>query len=351
MLRYSMIRILIVLAIQLVSLLSCTLTTADKIDDLFTDYTGDNPGASVMVIHKGETVVNKSYGLSDLVRNTAVTDSSNFRLASVTKQFTAMSILQLIDSGRIDFDTGLLEIFPEFPDYASTINYRQLLHHTSGIVDYESLIPNTLTLPVLDIDVLDMLMKTDSTYFEPGTGYSYSNSGYAILALTVERITGLSFPEYLSKYIFNPLGMNGSLAYVRDAPDFSNRALGYFVDQGRNIPSDQSMTSSVLGDGGIYSSTKDLFKWDQALYGTELLSQDLLDSAFTPWLENYGCGWRIEDYKGMQRISHTGSTCGFRTVYQRFPAYEFSIIILTNRRDPGVQYLAEAITDLYLIDK
>ncbi|NQV14001.1 beta-lactamase family protein [bacterium] len=322
----------------------------DKIDALFSAYSDDNPGASVMVIHKGKVILNNNYGLANIAQHIPVTEMSNFRLASITKQFTAMAILQLMDEKLLDFNTKMIEIFPEFPDYANAIDYGQLLHHTSGLVDYEELMADTLSVPLLDADVLHLLLTQDSTYFEPGSNYSYSNGGYAILALTVERLAGLSFPEYLEKHIFIPLGMHASLAYKRADPDFSNRAFGYYVNQGDVLLSDQSMTSSVLGDGGVYSSTSDMYKWDQALYGTSLLSQALMDSAFTPWKEDYGCGWRIEDYRGLKRISHTGSTSGFRNVFQRFPEQEFSVIILTNRRDPGVQYLAEAITDIYLLD-
>ncbi len=331
--------------------LGCTSLKRDRVDELFQAYAGENPGAAVMIIHKGSILLERYYGLAELEHKIPVTAQTNFRLASVTKQFTAMSILQLMDSGRLTFETPLDSIFPELPAYVSDINYGQLLHHTSGLIDYEALIPDSATIPVRDLDVLEMLMEVDSTYFSPGSDYSYSNGGYALLALTVERLWGTSFPEYLKQNIFDPLNMTGSVAFVSDQNEVMNRAYGYNIVMDRIEYSDQSMTSSVLGDGGIYSSVSDMYKWDQALYGTGLVSEAYMDSAFTPWLETYGCGWRIEDYKGNKRISHTGSTCGFRTVYQRFPDSEFSVIILTNRRDPGVQYLAEALTDIYLLEE
>ncbi|MCF7824628.1 MAG: beta-lactamase family protein [Candidatus Marinimicrobia bacterium] len=329
-------------------LTQCAKHSTDQVDTLFEDYSGNKPGAAIMIIHDGEIILNRCYGLADMEQSIPVTDSSNFRLASMSKQFTAMAILQLMEKQKLTFSTSLREVFPEFPAYAEDINYGHLLHHTSGLIAYENLIADSMTIPVLDADVLGLVLSVDSTYFEPGTAYRYSNTGYAILALTVERLTGQTYPNYLETHIFGPLGMNGSLAYVRDDPDFPNRALGYSVEGDSILYSDQSMTSSVLGDGGIYSSTRDLYKWDQALYGTELILQAYLDSAFTPWLEDYGCGWRIENYRGKKRISHTGSSCGFRTDYQRFPEDEFSVIILTNRRDPGVQVLAEVLTDIYL---
>ena len=331
------------------SLLNCTSSKSDDIDLLFQRYQNKSPGAAFMVIHKGEVIDERYYGLADLEKSKPINRTTNFRLASVTKQFTAISILQLMENGKLEFSTGLREIFPEFPDYANQINFGQLLHHTSGIVSYESLIPDSATVPVSDHDVLQLLLQADSTYFMPGAGYRYSNSGYSLLALTVERLSGSSFPEYLQEYIFAPTEMRSSVAYVNGINTVPNRAYGYNVENGVVEFSDQSMTSSVLGDGGIYSSIADLFKWDQALYHHNLIGETWLDSAFSPWLEHYGCGFRIEDYKGYKRISHTGSTSGFRTVYQRFPESEFSVIVLTNRREPGVQYLAEALTDIYLL--
>ena len=333
----------------ILTFIQCTGSEPDKIDGLFSAYQNDSPGAAVMVIHHGEIVLERYYGLADLSAKTRVSSHTNFRLASVSKQFTAMAILQLVDQGLIDFSTGLNELFPEFPDYADDINYGQILHHTAGLIDYEKLIPAASTIPVKDIDVLKLLIQQDSTYFPPGSNYHYSNSGYALLALTVERLSGLKFSEYLQQNIFRPLEMDATIAFVEGLNQVTNRAYGYNVETNEVDLSDQSMTSSVLGDGGIYSSVSDLYKWDQALYDFDLISEALLDSAFTPWMENYGCGWRIEDYKGNKRISHTGSTCGFRTVFQRFPESTFSVIILTNRREPGVQYLAEALTDIYLL--
>jgi len=329
---------------------ACSLNRQDPVDQLFHAYQHNQPGAAVMVIHHGQVILNRNYGLADLEHHIAVTDSTNFRLASVTKAFTAMAILQLMDQHKLDFSTHLVDLFPAFPAYGDSITYGQLLHHMSGLIDYEELIPDTATAPLMDQDVLDLLMNQDSTYFPPGSDYRYSNGGYAVLALTVERLSGLSYAEYLKQHIFEPLGMRGSLAYVKGEPTFHNRALGYNVDGQIVAFSDQSMTSAILGDGGVYASLNDMYKWDQSLYGTQLISQAYLDSGFTPWLENYGCGWRIEDYRGKKRISHTGSTCGFRNDFQRFPEDEFSVIVLTNRREPGVQPLAEALTDIYLFN-
>lgn len=195
-----------------------------------------------------------------------------------------------------------------------------------------------------------MLMATEATVFPPGTQYSYSNSGYAVLAMIVEELTGVPFPEFLYKNIFTPVGMSSSVAFVDGVSTVSNRAFGYAVTPDSMVFefADQSTTSAVLGDGGIYSSLDDLMKWDQALYTDTLVTFETLQKAFTPGLESYGFGWRIEDHNGHLRYSHTGSTSGFRNIIQRYPDDELTIIILTNRNEPSVEELASRLADLYL---
>jgi len=301
-----------------------------------------------MVIQHGQPILTKSYGLADLERKIPVTDSTNFRLASLTKQFTAMSIMILRERGKLDYSMNLVQIFPDFPAYGRQVTVRNLLQHTSGLIDYEDLIPNSATVQVRDCDVLRMMMAQDSTYFAPGSAFRYSNSGYAVLAMIVEKVAGQSFAAFLKKNIFLPLGMHNSVAFEEGFSTVPNRAFGYHVEGDSILFSDQSLTSAVLGDGGIYTSVIDLFKWDQALYTDKLISKEALLEAFTPALDNYGFGWWIDAYKGHRRIRHYGSTCGFRTAILRYPENEFTVIILTNRREPDVTHLAEKLTDIYL---
>ena len=166
--------------------------------------------------------------------------------------------------------------------------------------------------------------------------------------MIIEKTSGLSFPEYLKKKIFQPLKMTNSVAFQKGISEVSNRAFGYRVDGDSVALSDQSPTSAVLGDGGIYSSLADLYLWDQALYTEQLISREMLKRSFTPNLDIYGYGWRIDTYRNRLRVHHTGSTSGFRNVIMRFPNDKFTVIILTNRRDPAVAALAEKLTDLYL---
>ncbi len=326
----------------------CTIDRNSKIEHMFKDYQGQQPGAAVMVIQQGQPIVAKTFGLADVEQLKPVFPQTNFRLASVTKQFTAHCIIILVERGLLKYTTSLTTVFPDFPDYGKTITVNHILQHTSGLIDYEDLIPDTATVPVLDLDVLNMMLEQDSTYFVPGSNYRYSNTGYAVLAMIVEQLSGKSFASFLEENIFDPLDMTGTVAYQKGISNVSHRAYGYIVNGDSVIFNDQSMTSSVLGDGGIYTSLVDLYQWDQALYSDKLVSRESLKMAFTPYLENYGFGWRIDDYKGHRRVYHTGSTCGFRNAYLRYPDDQLSIIILTNRRGPDVKELAEKLTELYL---
>ena len=335
--------------ITIALIFGCAQDKESRVDHLFRNYQGNRPGASVMIIKDGKPLLVKAYGMANLEKKIPVSPATNFRLASVTKQFTAASILMLIERGKLSLSTTLGELFPDFPKYGQKITIDQLLHHTSGLLAYEDIIPDTVKKQVKDKDVLALMMRQDSTFFPPGTDYRYSNTGYAVLAMIIEKVSGQSYADFVRQNIFEPLGMTQTVAYEKGISTVPNRAFGYTVEDDSISLTDQSTYSAVLGDGGIYSSIRDLFKWDQALYGDRLLSFQMQSYAFTPQLEHYGCGWRIDRYKGHRRIHHTGSTMGFRNVIQRFPDDHFTVIILTNRKAPGVAPLAEKLVDWYLL--
>jgi len=336
---------LLVAFLVTLGLASCTSDPyADLREDQFTEYDGrDTPGAAVMVIRRGEIVRSDGYGMADIERNVRVSEKTNFRLASVTKQFTAMAIAMLVEDGALALSDPVHTILNDIPDVAQSVTVLHLVQHQSGLQDYESLIPDGFERQVVDADVLQFIAGTDSLYFEPGTDYSYSNTGYALLALIVEARSGMSFPAFLQERIFAPLGMSGSLAYVAGGQPVDNRAYGYSFEDGSPRLDDQSQTSAVLGDGGIYSSISDLYRWDQALYGDELVSEAMMTRIFTPGLSGYGFGWRIDTFRGQKRFGHTGSTRGFRTVIHRYPDMEMTVIVLTNRNGPAVADLAEQV--------
>lgn len=323
------------------------------IDSLFAGYSGDNPGASVMVIQHGKAVYAKSFGMADISNKVKVTPATNFRLASFTKQFTAMCIMMLEEQGKLSLNDPLSKYFPSFPSWAKAITIQHLLTHTSGIVGYESMIPDSATIPVLEAEVVRLLSTCDSVYFKPGEKYSYSNSAYVLLGVIVEKASGKSFHGFLMANIFKPLGMKGSTVNGL-AAKITKRAYGYTVRKDSVLQTDQSTTSYTLGDGGIYSSINDLFKWDQALYTTKLVKAATLERiyAIQPATSKepgsgYGYGWIIRTINKERWVSHSGGSRGFSTWITRNPAQQFSIIILTNRSGQNLDVLSDKIKALY----
>ncbi len=324
------------------------------IERLMQRYEGDVPGASLLVLRDGEARVNRGYGRSDLDQGTEAGPATNYRLASVSKQFTAAAILLLMQDGKLAIDEPVRKWLPSLPPATDAITLRQLLTHTSGLLDYEDLMPDPFEGQIRDAGVLALLEPEDRLQFEPGTAYRYSNSGYALLALVVERASGQDYPTFLRSRIFLPLGMHDTVAYVAGGPEISNRAWGYSEVDGRWQRTDQSSTSAVLGDGGIYSNTHDMARWDAALYDDQLLSDASRALAFGRQAEvtgeddaaHYGFGWRISG----DTLWHSGETLGFRNVIVRWPGKRTTVVLLSNRNDPAPYQTALAIGRLFLAD-
>ncbi|MGH8221823.1 MAG: serine hydrolase domain-containing protein [Woeseiaceae bacterium] len=329
-------------------MIACSQDPASRVDALFAAYTGTAlPGAAVLVIRDGEVLLARGYGMANLEEAEPVTPATGFRLASVTKQFTAMCVLMLADRGQLSLDETMVDVFPDFPEYGRLITMRNLLQHTSGLIDYEPFVPEDSPDQVTDRGVLDIMRQQTGTYFVPGSEYRYSNSAYAVLSQVVETRSGKSFATFLTENIFEPLGMDNTVAYQKGISTVANRAYGYAIAGDAIEFSDQSPWSAVLGDGGIYSSINDLYRWDQALYTEALIPAALFGEALEPNLEDYGYGWRIDEWRGHRRMHHDGSTSGFRNFVIRFPDERLSVFVLTNRREPDVQPLAEAVAALY----
>ncbi|HEX7705541.1 MAG TPA: serine hydrolase domain-containing protein [Thermoanaerobaculia bacterium] len=320
-----------------------------SVDALMQGYDGDVPGAAVLVSRHGEPLLMRAYGFADLEERTAVTAKTNFRLASVTKQFTAAAILLLAEDGRLGLDDRIGRWLPSLPAATEAVTIRHLLSHTSGLVDYEEVIPEGTTVQLRDADVLRLLEGEARTYFVPGTSYRYSNSGYALLALIAEKASGTSFSSLLRERIFLPLGMEGTLAFEHGTSTVANRAFGYSAKDDRWIRDDQSITSAVLGDGGVYSSIEDLAKWDAALHDERLLRRGSLQMAFTAATEtdvadvSYGYGWRITG----PTVWHSGETRGFRNVIIRNRETGLTVAVLTNRNATPPRPIALAIAKLF----
>ena len=358
-------------ALLLSSITSPAQVAPDQIDAIFSPLKSSAaPGAAVLVVHNGQPVFRRGYGVTDLRTHHPIDAQTNFRLASFTKQFTAACIMLLVHDGKLHYDDHLTDIFPEFPAYGKAITVRNLLNHTSGLPDYEDILekqyPNTSDekIPqILDAGVLKLLEQQTSGKFPPGSKWEYSNSGYAVLAMIVEKVSGKSFGQFLQQRIFTPLKMTNTLAYEKGKNEVPHRAYGHTKMNGTWRETDQSSTSAVLGDGGIYSSLDDLAKWDRALREHTLLSEAemrpalspvrLTGGATTPDAKpvSYGFGWFLDPYKGHRRMSHDGETIGFRTTIQRFPDDQLTVIVLANRADLDPRVLALKVADLYLGSK
>ncbi|MFC1483960.1 serine hydrolase domain-containing protein [Candidatus Neomarinimicrobiota bacterium] len=329
--------------------MSCDRSTDSRIHRLFTrTITSISPGAVVAVLFQDSVVHAASFGIRDIRSGESNTPTTNFRLASVTKQFTAMATMILVERGRVGRDEPITDFFPEFPEYGRKITVHHLLTHSSGLKDYEDLIPPETLVPLKDRDVLALLVQEREGDFPPGNLYRYSNSGYALLALIVEQVSGRTFADFLHENIFTPLDMSTTVAFEKGISTVPERAFGHTLTDSGFISTDQSITSSVLGDGGIYSSVIDLAKWDRALHAHQLVSEATMETIFHPHVDTddgneYGYGWFIGEWSGRKMIWHHGSTIGFRTAILRIPDIQLTVIVLTNRNDIDVGKYARKV--------
>ena len=316
-------------------------STADAIRNanrLMQPYTGDVPGASLLVIKDGKPLLDRGYGMADLEHHVAASPATDYRLASVTKQFTAAAILLLAQDGKLKLGDSVRHWLPALPAFTDQVTLSELLSHTGGLLDYEDLIPPGTTKQLDDGDVLRMIAATTHGYFPPGSAYRYSNTGYVLLGLVVEKASGIPLQDFLAQRIFQPLHMDHTLLYVHDAKTVPNRAYGYSETNGQWQRTDQDLTSATRGDGGIYSNIDDLAKWDAALYDSRLLSDASRKLAFSPHAKvvgepyeaDYGYGWRITG----DTLWHSGESIGFRNVIVRWPRQHLTVILLSNRNDP-----------------
>jgi CubicO group peptidase (beta-lactamase class C family) len=350
---------------------------AARLDALFAHLTGPRtPGLAVLVRRDGKTVLARGYGARDLWTFAPIDTRTNFRLASFTKQFTAMATMLLVHDGKLSYDQTLTGIFPGFPAYGRSITVRHLLTHTSGLPDYEQLMDGgawTAERQIQDDEVLELLKRQRTPKFAAGTSWAYSNSGYVVLGLIVAKVSGVPFGEFLRQRIFAPLHMDRTLVYVKGRNTVPDRAYGHSKAAQGFTETDQSSTSATQGDGGVYSNLDDLAKWDQALAAHTLLSQAEMEPALTPvrltagpqsgaetrWpvqpdddnLDpgkpvSYGFGWFLDPYAGRPRMWHSGSTQGFSTVIERFTKENLTIVVLCNRTDLNASRLALQAAEL-----
>ena len=298
-----------------------------------------DPGSALLILRDGKPVQTKVEGVADVESGRKITEKTNFRLASVTKQFTATAILLLAKDGTLSIDDPVSKhVSGPWPAYANGVTIRHLLTHSSGLRDYDDNVPDAPP-QLTDADVQAFVVKQTSLLFTPGEKYRYSNTGYAILARIVEHTSRQPFPAFLKARIFKPLGMKNTIAHIEGTDTIKHRAYGHSRTATGWKRNDQSATSAVLGDGGIYSNIGDLAKWIRALDRCTLLDCATLQQSWTSAKlndgtpTNYGFGWRLETRDGARAISHTGETRGFRNALLRYPDKKIVVILLTNRNE------------------
>lgn len=293
---------------------------------------------SVFIAYHGMSVYHEQFGYSNFVKKTPFNKNMPFQLASVSKQFTAVSVLMLIEKGLLNYGDTVSRIIPEFPYPRVTIE--QLLHHTAGMPNYMWLLEHKWEngKPAYNDDITHLMNKHETNlYFRPGHRYDYSNTGYAILAYVVEVVSGMKYPDFVSEFIFDPLGMHNSFVYSNALErDYPEKLRGYYRRWRRYYPIKETVHDGVVGDKGVYSTAEDLFRWDQALYTEQLLSDSTRERAFTPlkirkrWDYPYGYGFRLKTVGGKKVVYHTGLWEGFRTNLMRYIEDKNTIIVLNH---------------------
>lgn len=323
----------------------CSITAQDKtaqIDELVKKYYeyGQING-SVLVSENGKVIYSKGIGYADFENKIENKPDTKFNLASVTKQFTATLIMQLVEKGKIKLEGKLSDYLPYYrKDVGDKVTIHQLLNHTSGIPGYTEL-PGFMENEVdKKVEVKDFILKfcSNDLTFEPGTKWSYNNSAYFILGGIIEEVTGQLYEQVLKENILNPAGMTNS-GYVHTDMIYENKAKGYSGNFGVIVPARFIDMTIPYAAGSMYSTAEDLYKWDQALYTEKLLKKESLEKMFTPGLNNYGYGWGIADApiedKKVKVYAHSGGIFGFNTLIVRFPE-DNNLIVILNNIDNGV---------------
>jgi len=308
---------------------------SNKLHEILKNH--DFKGNIVLALN-GKVVFEECFGYADIEKKILNDTNTVFQLASVSKQFTAMGIAILNEKGLLQYDDLVIKYIPEFPYDKITIKH--LLTHTSGLQNYIWLIENKwkkIHIPDNE-DLIDLLAKNPlPVNFQPGTKFSYCNTGYAMLASIIERVSGKKYGVFLKENIFDVLCMDHTFVFDKNRQDtLSNIALGYVKRGGRLVHYENDNTDGILGDKGIYSCTEDLLKWDAALYSDLLLPSEALNELFKKNLTHkgdtiyYGMGWRLPKTNYPPMVYHNGWWHGYKASIRRFTEDKNTLIILNN---------------------
>jgi CubicO group peptidase (beta-lactamase class C family) len=341
---------------------------AARVDALFAPWSQKRmPGAAVLVVQNGQVLHRKGYGLADIKAKTPIGPDTSFLLGSVTKSFTALSIMILVDQHKLSYDDSLTRFFPRFPQYARKITVRHLLHHTAGLAEYEDLFrsagmiddnwprsikSNPSTFEPTSHQTLDLLATQKKLEFDPDEDYRYCNSGYVILAQIVEKVSEQRFREFIDNEIFKPLGMDHSLVYDETRPKVENRASSYSWRQGRYRNVDYTPLNMIYGEDGIYTTLEDMGRWIKAIDEKKLVTLMTWQRAFTSGRLNngrftgYGFGWFLQG----EYAWHNGEWLGFRTYIAHHPKARLNVVVLSNCKELNASSLGAEVAEIYMGD-
>ena len=334
--------------------------TIPAVDAYLTKYFHNQPGAAVLIVKQGQPLLVRGYGLSDIEKKTPITTESVFDLASVSKQFTAMAVMQLAERGRLSYHDDVHKWIPELPQFenATPIRIRNLLQQTSGLTDYLNIFKGgDADFARLRNDELPALFHGKKLKFEPGAKFNYSNTNYAFLALIVERASGKTFAGWMRDQIFVPLGMNHTKVMDDPSVDLPNRTTGY----GQKIFSKKFDLSRkdgpVCGDGNVFTTIEDMAKWDAALAQCALVRRDTMEQALTPPTFAgdkkgiYGFGWIIMSKDGKRMMWHNGGWSGTSTSISRYIDEGLTVAVLCNNESADADSVGLKIASLYRGEK
>lgn len=340
---------------------------AEQVDALFASYS-NSPGAAVAVVKDGKILLAKGYGFADVQAKTPITEDTGFDIASCSKPFTATAVLLLAGRGKLDLEDPLAKTCPEFTGGAAAVTIRQLLNHTGGLADYESLfVASGRVGPIVPMpsstkhqdgeptsaDTLKLLAGNGSLEFPPGTKFDYSNSGYVVLGQVVERTSGERLAEFLKREVFRKLGMKHTILVDERLQDVLLRAHGYAKKDDRD-DMDFTPLNRIYGDGNVHSSARDMAIWLASLDRHAILPEGWQRLAWTPadliggGVTDYGFGWVVGSHKGEPEVSHEGGWAGFESSILYFPQRKIGVVVLSNLEEMPVGDLSTKIADIYL---
>jgi CubicO group peptidase (beta-lactamase class C family) len=334
---------------------------AQSVDAVFADFAKPgSPGCSLGVVRDGRIVYEKGYGLANVEHGVPIVPRQTvFDIGSTSKQFTAASILLLAQEGKLSLDDDVHKVLPELPDYGTPVTLRHLLHHTSGVRDYINVMAMggiNFEDYTTDDDALAAIVRQKNLDFPPGSEHSYSNSGYFLLSLIVERVSGKTLREFAQERIFAPLGMSNTRFLDDHTAIIPHRASSYGPHPAGGFGIETANWEQT-GDGAVQTTVEDLAKWDQNFYTPKVGGPWLIEQLQTTGQLNdgekigYARGLGVDEYRGLRRVAHGGGWAGFRAEMARFPDQKFSVITLCNLGTVNPSALAQQVADLYLADR